>query len=53
MKNVFDQVQRNIDRLVEEHVNWSAAATQEQLRAARTGQLKMTFGADGVIPADS
>lgn len=52
MKNVFDQVQRNIDRLVEENVNWSAAATPEQLRSAREGRLTMSFGVDGVIPAD-
>ena len=52
MKKVFDQVQRNIDRLVEENVNWSAAATPEQLREAREGRMVMPFGVDGVIPAD-
>ena len=51
MENVFDRVQRNIDRLVEENVNWSAAATPEQLRAARTGRLSLGFGVSGVIPA--
>ncbi|MBR3764305.1 MAG: class I SAM-dependent methyltransferase [Clostridia bacterium] len=52
MENVFDQVQRNIDRLVEENVNWSACATAEQLQNAREGRLVMTFGEDGVIPAE-
>jgi len=52
MENVFEQVRRNIDRLVENNVNWSATATVEQLQKARSGQLEMTFGIDGRIPAE-
>ena len=52
MENVFEQVRRNIDRLVEEQVPWSAPATPEQLMAARGGCLQLGFGVDGVIPAD-
>lgn len=52
MENVYEQVRRNIDRLVENNVNWSACATAEQLQKARSGQLEMTFGIDGRIPSD-
>ena len=52
MQDIFAQVQRNIDALVEGDVNWSACAAPEQLRSAREGQLTLTFGIDGVIPAE-
>ena len=35
MKDVFAQVERNIDCLVENDVNWSACATPEHLQKAR------------------
>lgn len=52
MDNIFDRVERNIDRLVENDVNWSACATPEQLKQAREGKLALGFGVDGVVPAD-
>lgn len=52
MDNVFDQVERNIDRLVENDVNWSACATPEQLEKARHGQLELMFGCDRAVPAE-
>lgn len=52
MQDIFAQVQRNIDALVEGDVNWSACAAPEQLRSAREGQLTLTFGIDGVLPAE-
>lgn len=52
MKDIFAQVQRNIDALVEGDVNWSVCAAPEQLQSAREGQLTLTFGIDGVIPAE-
>ena len=52
MQDVFQQVERNIDRLVENDVNWSACATTEQLKQAREGNLMLTFGENGMIPAD-
>ncbi len=52
MQHVFDQVERNIDRLVENDVNWAACATPEQLQSAREGKLTLGFGVDGVIPAE-
>lgn len=51
MEDIFSQVQRNIDALVEGHVMWAETATPEQLQSAREGRLSLTFGADGVIPA--
>lgn len=52
MQDVYEQVERNIDRLVENDVNWAACATDAQLQRAREGKLEMTFGVDGVIPAE-
>lgn len=52
MQDIFQQVERNIDRLVENDVNWSACATTDQLKQAREGRMTLTFGVDGVIPAD-
>lgn len=50
MRDIFDQVERNIDRLVEADVNWSACATPEQLHMAREGKLELLFGFDQAIP---
>lgn len=51
MDNVFDQVERNIDRLAENDVNWSVCATPEQLQKAREGRLELLFGFDGAVHA--
>lgn len=40
MKNIFEQVEKNIDNLVVNSVDWSACASKEQLQAARDGKLK-------------
>ena len=50
--NIFDRVERNIDRLVEQGVNWSACATAEQLQSAREGRLELLVGSEGAIPAE-
>ncbi len=52
MDSIFDQVERNIDKLVEQNVNWSACATPEQLQNARAGKLELTFGGDKAIPSE-
>lgn len=52
MESIFDQVERNINRLAERSVNWSACATPEQLDRARHGQLALMFGFDGAVPVD-
>lgn len=52
MQDIYSQVERNIDHLVENDVNWSACATPEQLAQARSGRLQLTFGIDGIIPAE-
>lgn len=51
MTSIYSRVERNIDLLVENDVNWSASATREQLQQAREGKLVLSFGVDGVIPA--
>lgn len=52
MRDIFAQVERNIDRLVENDVDWSACATPEQLQRAREGKLELLFGFDQAIPGD-
>ncbi len=52
MDDIFRRVERNIDRLVENDVNWSACATQEQLQNARNGKLQLMFGFDGAVPTE-
>ena len=52
MRNIFDQVEQNINRLVEQDVNWSACATPEQLQSARLGKLALPFGPNQIIPED-
>lgn len=43
MENIFKQVEKNIDDLVESSIDWTACASKEQLQAARTGKLKLPF----------
>lgn len=52
MRNIFDQVEQNINRLVEQEVNWSACATPEQLQSARQGKLALPFGPNQIIPEE-
>lgn len=51
METVFEQVERNINSLVENDVNWSQPATEEQLQKARTGNGELPFGSD-IIPSE-
>ncbi len=41
--NVFEKVEKNINDLVENNVNWSACATPEEMQKAREGQLTLKF----------
>ncbi len=43
MENIYEQVEKNIDYLVENNADWTACATSEQLQKARNGQLKLKF----------
>lgn len=52
MQDIYAQVERNIDHLVEQDVNWSACATKEQLQKARGGQVELPFGAGKIIPPE-
>ena len=49
--NVFEQVEKNINNLVENNVNWSACATPEEMQKAREGQLSLKFF-DKEIPTE-
>lgn len=49
--NIFEQVEKNINELVENNVNWSACATVEELQRAREGRLSIKFF-DKEVPAD-
>ena len=39
MEDIFKQVEKNIDNLVINNVEWAMPATQEQIQAARNGHL--------------
>ncbi len=52
MNDIYARVERNIDRLVKNAVNWSASATKEQLQMAREGKLQLLFGFDQAIPGE-
>ena len=41
--NIFEKVEKNINDLVENNVNWSACATPEEMQKARNGQLTLKF----------
>ena len=41
--NVYEKVEKNINDLVENNVNWSACATPEEMQKAREGQLTLKF----------
>lgn len=43
MDNIFEQVEKNIDSLVADSVDWTACASQKQLQEARMGNLKLRF----------
>ncbi|MBR5868427.1 MAG: class I SAM-dependent methyltransferase [Clostridia bacterium] len=43
MEQIFKQVEKNIDRLVENQVGWADPATREQLESARNGILQIPF----------
>ncbi len=51
MGNVYEQVEKNIDNLVSNAVDWSACATTEELQTAREGNLRLKFYDDDV-PAE-
>nr|MBR4279586.1 class I SAM-dependent methyltransferase [Clostridia bacterium] len=52
MDDIFDRVERNIDHLAENDVNWSQPATAEQLQNARAGKEELPFGNNRVIPPE-
>ena len=43
MKNVYEQVEENIDNLVVSQADWTASATNEELDLARTGRPILHF----------
>lgn len=51
MEKIYEQVEKNIDYLVENNVDWSVCATSEQMQMAREGQLKLKFF-DKDVPAE-
>lgn len=43
MSEIFDRVEKNIDRLVAINADWTATATKKQLEEARTGKPVLPF----------
>lgn len=52
MNSIFNQVEHNINRLVEQNVNWSAMASPELLQKARDGKIELPFAGAELIPSD-
>ena len=51
MKNVYEQVEENIDNLVVNQADWTACATAEELESARNGRPILRFY-DKEVPED-
>ena len=51
MDGIFRQVERNIDQLASQHVDWSRCATEEDILAARRGQVHLHFFREKEVPA--
>lgn len=49
--NVYEQVERNINELVDNNVDWTACATSEEMQNAREGRLSIKFF-DKEVPAE-
>ncbi len=52
MENIYEIVARQIDRLADGHVRWSACASREQMEAAFRGRLVLSLGIDKPVPSD-
>lgn len=50
MKDIFKQVENNIDKLVEKQVVWSSCATADDLQKARNGNLELKLGISKPVP---
>jgi ubiquinone/menaquinone biosynthesis C-methylase UbiE len=52
MDDIFKQVEKNMDMLVEKQVCWSACATQEQMKDAKDGKLDLKLGINKSVPKE-
>ena len=52
MKDLYKQVENNMDDLVDNQVWWSNCATAEQMDAAKNGSLEITLGGSKPVPKD-
>lgn len=52
MEDIYRRVENNINRLVENDVNWAVCATPEQLKMAREGKLGLPVGPKSLLPAE-
>lgn len=51
-RDIFKQVEKNMDRLVEDGVWWSGCATEEQMENAKNGCLSLSLGIPFPVPAE-
>ena len=51
-KDVFEQVEKNMDHLVECGVWWSGCATAEQMAQAKSGELSLSLGIPFPVPVE-
>ena len=52
MKNIFDQVEANINSLAGQNVWWSGCASQNQMAAAKEGRLFLPIGISKPVPPE-
>lgn len=43
MMNIYEQVEKNIDELVEKNVYWSACATAKEMKRAKEEDIRIKF----------
>ena len=51
MMNIYEQVEKNIDELVEKNVYWSACASAKEMKRAKEEDIRIKFF-DKEIPSD-
>ncbi len=52
MKDIFKQVEHNINSLVEKQVWWASCASAEQMQNARDGKIELKLGINKTVPSE-
>lgn len=52
MKNIYKQVEHNMNELAEKQVWWSTCATEQQIQDAKNGKINLPLGIKKCVPDD-